>query len=138
VAALVLATVLSACRPGVYSVSLPNGAATTALTVVDESGLVRGAAPTDLGALGPDGQGLGNARVGLDRVDNSNDLVVVWLTGPCYLTQRITVSGGAAAIHVRVDQGPTAQPACDAIGVIERVRLAMSFPVEPGVAEISE
>lgn len=128
---------LSACRPGLYSVSLPNGVNTTAVTVLDNSGLVRGAMPTDLGALGPGGQGLGNARVTLGRVDDSNDLVVVWLSGPCYLTQRITVSGGAAAIHVQVDQGPRSQASCDAIGIIERVRLVMSFPVEPGGAQIS-
>ena len=135
--ALVVAATLSACRPGVYSVSLPNGANTTVVTVVDESGLVRGAAATELGALGAEARGGGDTRVALDRVDNSNDLVVVWLTGPCNLAQRITVSGGSAAVRVKVDQGPKSQASCDAIGIIERVRLVMSFPVEPGGAQIS-
>jgi hypothetical protein len=125
----------------VFSVDVTVWPRTTARVEVDDnSGLV-----ADVQGFGPDNvkltadqfARLADHHVIVMPIPSSSDFYVAWMTGICWPSQTVKVTGTAAHLVIRVDPGPQATGPCDLVGSGIQLRLTTSASVDLSAVDLT-
>ena len=102
------------------------------LTIVDETGLVKGFA---------DGAPIEAVRAISDVAvanvpDRASALGVAWVALPCETNPTLVILAGQGRLQMTLDRGPRVPAQCDSLGVIYGITLDLSGPVKAQLVDI--